>query len=218
MTLLAARRPAGTHYGRIITGADVEDHARHTLREHLPRYVAQVEHQEGRKRGTLTPPRAYIRASEFTRQPEDQLPCVVLVSPGWADRPQRAEEGELIAEWLLATYVVVSTGGGDDLTRDQMQIYLHAAAACLAGHESLGGLACGLDLIDLDYDAIQPTATRSLSGGLVACRVKVEDVLTYGGGGFDPALEDWPVTEKVEIDMPPARPTHEVPTLTLEEA
>ena len=122
MSAIPARRPAGSVYGPIVTGATVERAALATLRAHASRYIAETCRQEGRD--PLPDPRGYIVASTFDKWPEDQLPVVVAISPGWAARPRRAGDGRTLVPWTLAAGIV--TSAKPERTRENAQLYVAA--------------------------------------------------------------------------------------------
>lgn len=201
--LLPQRRAEGPVYGRIITGATVERQALWVLREHTDRYLREVERQEGREPSTLQRPRAYIPASEFSRRPEDQLPVVVVISPGLADQPRRLGEGTVTATWMLAVGVVCSASAGETRVRENMQLYVAAMSALMLGQQSLGGLAEGVDQLDESYDDAPFDAARSLIAGQAIFQVTVPGTRLYGGG-FDARDGDppsWPQAERVLLDV-----------------
>jgi hypothetical protein len=213
------RRPAGSVYGPIVTGATVERAALDTLRTHARLYIAETCRQEGRD--PLPDPRGYIVASTFAKWPEDQLPVVVVISPGWAARPRRAGNGRVMVPWTLAAGVIVSAT--PDRTRENGQLYLAALRTLLAQEQSLGGLAAGVDCIDEDY--IPPFAfsrTRTLLALQATFVVTVPDAFTYGAGAgrwqppdpTDPTdPPNWPTVKRTEIRLTltdnPAAPASE---------
>jgi hypothetical protein len=196
----------GTVYGPIVTGATVERAAVLTLRKWAPRYIRETCRQAGRD--ALPDPRGYIVASTFDKWPEDQLPVVVAISPGWAGRPRRAGNGRALVPWSLAAGIVTSARDMER-TRENAQLYVAALRTALAQNQSLGGLAAGVDCIDEDY--IPPFTfgrTRSLLALQAIFVVTVPDAFAYGAGGPDPPdppdptdPPNWPVVKRTEIRL-----------------
>lgn len=181
--MTATLRDPGSVYGPIISGATVERAALLTLRKWTPRYIAETCRQAGRD--PLPDPRGYIVASTFDRWPEDQLPVVAVVSPGWAGRPRHSGTGGAMVPWALAVGIVVSAT--PERTRENAQTYVAALRTLLAHQPSLGGLATGLDCIDEDY--VPPFAfnrTRALLAVQASFVVTVEDAFMYGHGPDGP--------------------------------
>jgi hypothetical protein len=195
----------GTVYGPIVTGATVERAALRTLRDFAPQYIRETCRQAGRD--PLPDPRGYIVASTFDKWPEDQVPVVVAISPGWAARPRRAGNGRALASWSLAAGIIVSAT--PDRTRENAQLYVAAIRTLLTQQQSLGGLAAGVDCIDEDY--IPPFAfsrTRTLLAFQSVFVVAVPDAFTYGAG---PPLDElppdptdppnWPTVKRTDIRL-----------------
>jgi hypothetical protein len=204
MSATPVRRPAGSVYGPIVTGATVERAALTTLRTHAHRYIAETCRQEGRD--PLPDPRGYIVASTFDKWPEDQVPVVVVISPGWAARPRRAGGGRVLVPWTLAAGIV--TTAKPERTRENAQLYVAAIRTLLAQQQSLGGLAEGVDCIDEDY--LPPFAfsrTRTLLAVQATFVVTVPDAFTYGAGttSWTPGHPDPP--EPPDPTDPPNWPT-----------
>ena len=200
-------RDPGTIYGRIITGATVERAALQTIRKYAPQYIRETCRQVGRD--PLPDPRGYIVALTFDKWPEDQLPVVVVISPGWAGRPRRAGDGRALAPWSLAAGIVSSAT--PERTRENAQLYLGAIRTLLVQQQALGGLAAGIDCLDEDY--IPPFAfsrTRTLLAVQALFTVHVSDAFTYGAG---PPLEtdgpppdpteppNWPVIRRTDVRL-----------------
>lgn len=180
---VAALRDPGSVFGPIVSGATVEAAALATLRKWMPTYVRETCRQAGRD--PLPDPRGYTLASTFDRWPEDQLPAVVVVSPGWVGRPRHSGTGGAMVPWGLAAGIVVSAT--PEATRENAQLYVAAVRTALVHHESLGGLALGLDCVDEDY--VPPFAfgrTRTLLALQASFVVTVDDAFMYGHGPDGP--------------------------------
>lgn len=205
----AARRASSAVFGRVITGNDVERSALATLRQHLPRYVREVERQEGRDVGGLPNPYGYIVASDFDRWPEDQLPVVVVISPGLAGRPERDGRGQVVARWSVAAGVVTSAAE-QTAARSNALTYIAAVRLVLMQFQALDGLALTTDFQDERYDPGPFDMSRSLFSAQATFEVAVSDVASYGLGPYrlandpdptDPA--EWPIATQVAVDIVP---------------
>lgn len=207
---MSAARESGTIYGRIITGGDVERAVLATLREHAAEYVEEVERQQGREPGALARPRGYIVASQFQRWPEDQLPVVVVISPGFAGPPRRAGDGRIMARWSVGVGVIVSSAHRE-AARDNGQLYAAAMRALVLQHEDLGGLAAGVELQDEDYSDFPFISTRTLMSARVLFSATVDDVTSAGWGsppwGRPPTPTDptdppsWPTVRRASVEL-----------------
>lgn len=197
-----------TIFERIFHGGEVERAALATLRKWLPTYLAEIERQTDRVAGSLPLVRSWTTVNEFSAWPEDQLPCVLLVSTGLASEPAKDGAGTYRASWALGVAVVVSAAKAAQ-TMELARIYTAAIRAVLLQHPSLGGVATVIDWIDERYDDLPSDAERSLAAGQGIYRVGIDGVTTTkaGPGGeprpdrFDPY--DPTVAETVTVTVQP---------------
>jgi hypothetical protein len=209
-------------YGRIVTGNDLERSALDLLRAKLPEYVGEVERQHGQTPGKRQTPRGYIVASQFAKWPEDQLPVVVVISPGVTGPPRRAGDGRTLASWALSAGVINSAAHIEKVRENALD-YVAAIRTLLAQEQTLGGLATAVDWIDEDYIPPFPYGqSRSLFGAQAIFTVTVDDVVSYGRGpggpwGPPPAPDDptdatrWPPVKRAVVTVaPPVPPDREL--------
>jgi hypothetical protein len=219
-------------YGRIVTGNDLERATLDLLRDKLPDYIREVERQHGQTPGQRQPPRGYIVASLFSKWPEDQLPVVVVISPGLTATPRRSGDGRTLARWGLSAGVI-NSARTIDTTRENALDYVAAIRTLVAQEQTLGGLATAVDWIGEDY--IPPFnygQTRSLFGAQAIFTVTVDDVVSYGRGpggpwGPPPDVDDpadaqhWPPVKRAVVTVaqpvPPDRELALAPTPHREE-
>lgn len=212
MSATLERRDPGV-FGRIITGNDVERAALATLRAHMPDYLREVERQAGGDPGSLPAPRGYIVASQFQYRPEDQLPVVVVISPGLAGPPRRDGDGRVMARWSLAAGVVTAAA---ERARENAMSYVGALRALLLQHQTLDGLALDVEWQDEEYDSAPFDVTRTLFSARVVASVTVPDVVSYGHGPdgpwgpapdptdpTDPTL--WPRVKRTDVRVVPVK-------------
>lgn len=102
----------------------IEQAARATLRAWLPAHLAHQERRRGLAPDTLPTPRSWPTVSEFDPLPHEQLPSIVLISPGTAGTPDRDQAG-VRATWRLE---VVAAVAGKDEPEARLVGALYAAA------------------------------------------------------------------------------------------
>jgi hypothetical protein len=178
-------REPGTVFGRIVTADDVERAALQTLKDHAEVYIAEAERQAGREIGAMARPCGFIVATQFEKWPEDQLPVVVLISPGWAGPSRRLGDGSVIARWSLAVGVIHSAAQ-IERTRSNALIQLGALRTLIAQHQSLGGLAMAVECLDESNEFVPFSDTRSLFGAQSIFTVSVPEAFAYGHGPDGP--------------------------------
>jgi hypothetical protein len=77
----------GSEVGAVVTGRDVELAALALLQRWSGTYLAEMERQSGRAPASLPRVRGWATAADFETWPEDQVPRVLLVSPGLLGPP-----------------------------------------------------------------------------------------------------------------------------------
>lgn len=173
-----------TVFGPLVTGADVENAARDTLKAWARDYLAWAERLTGRDPQALPLPRSWITSPDLERWPEDQLPSVLLISPGLAEPPTRDGRGHYRAKFALGIAVVVSAR--DRAVTDELaKLYVAAFRAAILHHPSLGGFAEAVEWIDEAYDPL-PGRARQLAVGQAEFRVEVRDVVAVKAGPSAP--------------------------------
>lgn len=173
----------------------------------MPTYIAEVERQSSLDPRSLPAIRSFTTRNEFTKWPEDQLPAVVVVSPGAAGEGIRKEgDGRYRVRWVVGVAVVASAR--DQATTNRLaKLYIAAARAAILQHASLGGFAEGVEWEDERYNDLPPAQERTLSAAQDIFTVEVRDVLTAGSGPVDPVEDPY--------DVPEAWPSVEAVTITV---
>jgi len=165
----------GSEIGPMISAYDVERAALDTLRKWIDTYLGEAEAQHGRQRNSLPRPRSYTTTNSFDKWPEDQLPCVLLVSPGVLEPPQVRGDGTFYAVFSLGVAAIVSTAQMAD-TEELAKLYVCALRTCLIQQRSLGGFAAGTEWLDETYDDLPSEDWRSLGAGQAIFAVEVDAV------------------------------------------
>lgn len=189
-------------FGRIVTRTELENAAKVTVQTWISTYLAEVERQHGIVAGRYERPRGYSTTNDFDRWEEDQLPCIIIVSPGMSSTPVKRGDGNYNTWWALGVGVVCS-GDTEHDTRAMVDIYTAAIRALLIQRPSLNQFAQGLNYEDERYDEAATENRRSLQAGYVVCTVEVDNVVMSNAGPMTPSdppspdptvpIPDWPV-------------------------
>jgi hypothetical protein len=165
-------------FGQIVTSRDVEQAVLSTLRGWLPVYLRWFEQQTGRSAGALPNPRSYrVVADPDERFPEEQLPAILVVSPGLAEPPSREGDGSWQATWTVGIGVIVSTATADT-TREVAAVYTAAVRAAIVQRGALGGIADHTRWTDEMHDQIvTPDRARHIAAGYLTFDVAVRRVV-----------------------------------------
>lgn len=195
-------------FGPIVTGADVEAAALATLQLWMTTYLAEIERQTGRSPHALPPIRSWEIIDDLARWPEDQVPAIVLASPGLAGEPQKGGDGTYQATWHLIVAVIAS-GRDRGSSRSLAQAYGAAVRTLLLQQPSLGGFATAVEWIGERYDVLTSEVARTLAGGRLEFTVDVDDVVSIAGAPLHPDPEpdpyvdpgDWPTVVEADVTL-----------------
>jgi hypothetical protein len=195
--------------GVVFSASLLEQAAATLLSGLLPAYGAAVADQLGWS-AAPPPPRSYTCSAQLDRFAEDQLPAVVIVSPGTIGPPE-LHSGTYDAVYGLVVGVYCS-GSTDRATHDLVRLWCAAIRACLVQSPSIGGVASDLRFVDESYDQVDIEARRSLGAGVCGFEARVNSVVDANAGplvGTDPPDDQaWPTVEttEIEIDRLPEEP------------
>lgn len=198
-------------FGRIVTGADVEQAALASLKKWSSTYLAELERQHGLAEGELPRVRSWTTSPSLDKFPEDQLPAVVLISVGLAPPPEMTGGSVYNARWLLSIAAVVSTAT-QEASHRLAELYVAAHRALLLNRQSLDGFgANGTEWADESYDDLPFDDTRTLGFGIAHFIVQVDDVQTKYAGPTAPDAPltpddtapwaDWPEAQTVVVEL-----------------
>lgn len=189
---MAALNPYVSAIGPIVSGRDVELGVVRFLKRWSGTYLAECERQRGLAPAALPRIRTWTIANEFETWPEDQLPCLLLVSPGLVDAPLPDGEGVYRAKFMLGLAVIVSARTGDE-TAALAKLYCAAMRAAILQHQSLEGLATGVEWLDENYDDLPSIDDRSLGAGQAIFSVEISGFARRWNGPTTPG--EPPVTD-----------------------
>lgn len=203
-----------TIFGRLVTGHDVEGWVADVQRKWSCTYLCELERQHGIEPGYLQSVRGWVLSPTFDKWPEDQIPGVLVVSPGLVPPPVKDGAGVYRARWRIDVGVICSART-QELSHQYAMLYLRAHSAIVAHRPSLEGHALAADWLDEVYTPLEYDDTRSLYAGFASFSIEVDDVMTARAGPTDPDPQDpctdpygeWPIVlthhERVDHYPPP---------------
>lgn len=189
----------GSGIGPLMTGRDVELATLTFLKRWAGTYLAECERQRGYAPGALPRIRAWTTSPDFEKWPEDQLPCVLLVSPGLAETPLMDGSGHYRVKFSLGVAVIVSTASMDE-TAALAKLYVAAMRAAILQHQSLEGFAFGIEWLDENYDDLPSIDGRSLGAGQAIFAVQVDAFSRRWNGPVTPTEPPAPDTDPLPTD------------------
>ena len=209
-------------YGRIISNRTVERAMKGCLEVWIDPYLGEIERIEGYEPGQIKRPLGIVTSSEFGKWPEDQLPMLLIVSPGLTGAPVRRSEGKWDATWSVGVSPIVSDVD-DEGTRDLAGAYTTAVRAAIMQHQSLkspvepDGFGAGTVWIGETYADIPIGQTRTLGSGVAMFGVQVQTAVIEQAGPRNFETEGtpedpgpWPDVQSVEVRTRPV-PITEAP-------
>lgn len=178
-------------FGDFIHAGEVEQAVKETLQRWFETYLCEMERQTGRTCGQLPLPRSYQIVSESddpARWPEDQLPSIIILAPGFAEPPTHDGYGAYRVRYQVSVAAMVSANT-QGATRQLSRLYGTTVAAILTQNASLGDFASGITWTGESFDDIPLDTSRSVACAIENFQVDVDGVLTIGisadgtGGG-----------------------------------
>ena len=185
-----------TVFGKIVVASEIEYAARDLLKKWFTTYLREIERQVGWEGDPLPSPRNYTNRNEFDALPGEELPKVVVISPGTEGRPEHPEgDGYYRAVWQLG--VGVATAAQTEEEADRMaKMYGAAARGIMAQNQDLGGIAVGVYWIRESYDDLpidDQFANYKQAG--VYFGVEVEKAVNRWMGPDEPSEEEQLIRE-----------------------
>lgn len=194
-------------YGELIAASDVEDSLLAMLGQYIDSYLAEVERQHFIEVGLLPRPRSWVRSGEVERFPEDQLPSVMVASPGLTDAPVADGQGAYLARWRVLVAVQIVARGNRIALPLARQYALALRAACVQ-HQQLAGLDVRrIDWVGERYDVLDSVDDRTVCVAQVELAVEVANVTSRNDGPLEPEVPpgpdspSWPIARLAEVEI-----------------
>jgi hypothetical protein len=193
-------------YGSLLAASDVEDGLLTILETWLNSYLAEVERQHAIEVGLLPRPRSYVVSSEISKMPEDQIPAVIIASPGLTDPPQADGFGMYTARWKVQVAAEV-VAKGNRLALKLARLYALALRAVVIQQQYDDIPVRRIDWIDERYDVLDSADDRTVCIGVVEFAVEVPNVLTRDTGPLTPEAAPgppsptWPTAQTEHMDV-----------------
>jgi len=198
---------------QILDGSQVEEAALSHVAAWMPVYLRELEIQREFPDDQHLPEiRSFTTFSRLDRFDEQQIPGVVVFSPGLAGAPTMEGDGSYTAIWNVGVSVFVSAPT-IAATNRLAKLYTAALRAIMVQKQSLGGFANHVRWMDERYDDMfLPEDERTISSGTGLFEVAVTDVINKRGGPRtypfaeppDPTAQpgsQWPEAQEVIIDV-----------------
>lgn len=197
-------------FGPIPTADDVESAVLTTLKLWFTTYLIEYQLQAGLMASRddeqkLLPIKSWLKANQLNKENADQLPSLVVVSPGLSNgvRPKKEGDGSLRVSFTIAIGVFASANNREN-TLKLVRIYAAVVRMIMLQKQALGGVSDGVTWVDESYDDnFQFVDNETLSACEVVFEVEVSGFGNARGGPVvpDPTPDlpgsDWPLAETV---------------------
>lgn len=198
-------------FGPSIDSSDVEAALLAFLPKWMPTYVERQRRRKDPKgerwaADAVKPPRSYRVTHLATEKwPEDQLPCIIVRSPGMIADPDVNGDGSVDGTFGV-TLFAIAAGMDEEDSKALSRLYGRAAAEAIMQHPDLGDFASHVGMGAEENAPLTRGVEAERSLAVVSTRfvVVVQGIMNVWGGPADP-LED--PTEEAP-DPPVAKTTH----------
>jgi hypothetical protein len=167
-----------TSFSRKIIEEGVQQH----LSDWIVPWLAQIEREQELAPKTIATPRSWDTRTDFTRNPEDTLPMIAVISTGTnGQRPRQDGDGRITAWWLVAVGAVVAASSHQD-ANDLAGYYGTAIRQAMTLQDL--DWANGIEWTDEQYDDLPVLESRNLAVVREVFTVEIPEVINRFEGGF----------------------------------
>lgn len=188
-----------SYLGEIVLASDVESAIIDHYKLWQTTYLAEIERLQSRDAESLPVIRSYTTKNELDKFPEEQLPAMVVVSPGIVtDSMEHEGAGFYSALWDVGVAVVAS-GREESTTNVLRGIYGAVTRAIFLQHPatSVGAIE---EWVDESYNDLPVDADRTMAVVQLLFRVRVERVIESNAGLLEPLDDPYAVHELSEVE------------------
>lgn len=179
-----------SNFGPFKSGPVVEAAVQAHIEKWFPTYLRAVEPLGEYAEGSLQDFRTIETNPEFERWPEDQIPGLLIVSPGMVPGSAKQEgNGKVRGKFVIGLGIVCSA----DTRKNSNELagwYGVAMLGLMLQKPSLGKFARGVELKDVSYDDLGSDGIRTQASNLLVFEVEVPEIIDTHFGPLIP--EDLP--------------------------
>lgn len=184
--------------GPIVLPTDVADVVRNTLETWVPYYLAGIDEQHDRDRGTTKAP-SWSASTDMDRWLEETPPAGLVVCTGTEGAHDKHGDDASYGAWFRVNIGVTASGATEAGAYDLGGRLAAAVVYVLAQQSDMGGLAQ-----DAEWDGLQiaPTRNRKRMAAEIPARVYVRHVVATRGPLLPLEVPDTPSGEPDDYIQP----------------
>lgn len=189
-----------SHLGNLFLASSLEEAATVHYQKWETTYLAEIERLRGLDAQAVPRVKSMSVKNELGKFPEEQLPALVVVSPGISEGSVRTNgDGEYDAAWDLGV-AVISSGIDEESTNLLRGIYGAAIRGMFLQHPEIEELGYVEEWVDESYTDVDIDVSRTKSVVQVIFRVRVESVVLAHDGTREPLADPYATHEFPEVD------------------
>lgn len=197
-------------FGPMVSASVVEEAVIMTLKKWFPTYLAEEARQLAISPNLLPQPQNYTNRNSFDAEKGEQIPKVVVLTPGLAGPPRRDGYGIYSASWRVG--VGVATAAKDEELANKMVKAYGAAGREIVldkvrreAADNTGITITGVEWLEENYEDLPlPSQLMLYKAAGIFFAIDVANVASRGGGPDQPmttAPPDFGQVETVFIDL-----------------
>lgn len=200
-------------FGPIVEGSDVKEAVKATLKKWMPTYLALIERHAERNPKSMKVPTTYVLTDDanLNKKVEDQLPAVVVMTPGNGERRPKRDGRDLYSAGFRVSISVIATARDQPSTTALAERYRKAVELMLLHQGSLGGFAEASIFVGWRTDDMDSSSDRTIAAGTNVFEVLVKGIAKHGAGLKEPLEEPYeeaelPTITEVDVEIEPEGP------------
>lgn len=197
----------GSVFGEIVVASQIEDAFIAALKKWFPSYLSEIERNLSLQPHLLVAPRNYTNRNSFDAEKAEEIPKVVVISPGLAGQPQFVGRSRTYtAPWRVGVGVMTAAKT-EDLANTMVKSYAAAARGIILKSGAFTNVDLGIRDVSWtneSYDDILiPDPVQLYKAAAIEFQVIIESVVAKGVGPAVPTVEaeTYPQVETVDVEL-----------------
>jgi hypothetical protein len=193
-------------FGRIVTASQIEEAFILTLKQWFPTYLSEMERQLNMSVNSLPHPQNYTNRNSFDAEKAEEIPKVVVISPGLEGAPILVGSKTYRASWRVGVGVATAASE-EEMANKMMKAYAGATRAIILQQLSRDTVPIAqVEWVLETYDDLPiPGQIQQYKAASLFFVVDVETVVSKGRGPDVPIIgstaPEYTTANNVIIDL-----------------